>query len=347
MSFRFSRGAGSGLASHLPKAAAVAAGLAACALLVRYKVWRAERTYTPRGRFIEVQGSHLHYLEYGSGAPLVLLHGNGSMAEEFDISGLVSLLARRWRVLVFDRPGYGSSEPAVEGRWRPETQAALLHAALQRLGVARPVVLGHSWGTLVALHLALQHPEHVGALVLASGYYYPTLRADVPLLAAPALPVLGQLMRHTVSPLISRLAWPGVLKRVFGPAPVTTAFRKRFPVWMTLRPAQLLASSTESALLIPSAFRLRRRYANITTPTVIIAGSDDRLVDTAWQSERLHRDLPHSELRLLPGVGHMVHHTAPVAVAEAVERAFALSEVQTPRLSPQPPNTTRVSPIGA
>jgi pimeloyl-ACP methyl ester carboxylesterase len=57
-----------------------------------------------------VQGVRLHYLERGTGTPLVLLHGNGSMIEDFQSSGLVHLAAKKYRVIVFDRPGFGHSE---------------------------------------------------------------------------------------------------------------------------------------------------------------------------------------------------------------------------------------------
>jgi pimeloyl-ACP methyl ester carboxylesterase len=65
----------------------------------------------------------------------------------------------------------------------------LLRHAFAALAIERPIVIGHSWGTLVALALALAQPDAVGGLVLLSGYYQPTLRADVPLFLLPAIPV--------------------------------------------------------------------------------------------------------------------------------------------------------------
>ena len=106
-------------------------------------------------------------------------------------------------------PGYGySTRP--RRLWTPDAHARLFKNALAKLGVERAIVLGHSWGTLVALALALEYPPLVRNLVLASGYYYPTLRADTFLLSPPAIPVLGDAMRHTISPFIARLfsrAW--------------------------------------------------------------------------------------------------------------------------------------------
>src|SRR5205085_9427162 len=98
----------------------------------------------------------------------------------------------------------------------PEAQADLIAAALKKIGVPHAIIFGHSWGTLVALGLAVKYPQAVQAVVLASGYYYPTARADVVILSPPAIPLIGDLLSHTVSPLLSRLMWPLLLRKIFG-----------------------------------------------------------------------------------------------------------------------------------
>lgn len=294
-----------------------AAALAAAALVVRKKATDAESDNPPLGRFIEVDGVKLHYLEKGSGAPVVLLHGNGSMIQDFTLSGLVDALALEHRVIAFDRPGFGWSERPDGRIWDQGAQAELIHGALQQLGVEEPVVVGHSWGTMVATALALAHPQSVGRLVLMSGYYYPTPRLDVPGLSMPALPVVGTLLRHTISPLLGRALWPLIRRQLFGPAPVSGSFM-RWPVWMTLRPSQIRASAAETAMMIPGAWSRADDYGQLRMPVTIVAGDGDRIVNTQVQSERLHRDVPHSELQLIPGAGHMVHHIAPAKVIAAI-----------------------------
>ena len=183
------------------------------------------------------------------------------------------------------------------------------------------MIYEHSWGTLVAVALALEFPALVRGLVLGSGYYYPTLRADTFLLSPPAIPVIGDAMRYTISPLIARAMLPGMIKQVFQPASVPERFDRLFPKALMLRPLQLRAAAEDAALMTPSVMELRQHYKDLKAPLTIITGADDQIVDVGRQSERLHRELPGSEFVALPGLGHMVHHLAPDAVASAIDHA--------------------------
>jgi pimeloyl-ACP methyl ester carboxylesterase len=303
-----------------PVLAGSAAALGAAVLYNRQKTRAAERRTPSIGRFLNVDGVRLHYIERGAGEPIVLIHGNGTMIQDFTVSGLVDRLASRYRVIVIDRPGYGySSRPRQ--LWTPRAHAKLFQRALKQLGVEQAVVLGHSWGTLVAVALALEYPALVRSLVLASGYYYPTLRADTFLFSPPAVPVIGDAMRHTISPLVARAILPGLIKQMFAPAEAPERFERLFPKEMMLRPSQLRAAAEDAALMTPSVMELQHHYSELRMPVTIITGADDQIADVGRQSQRLHRELPQSEFITLPGLGHMVHHLAPDAVASAAERA--------------------------
>lgn len=306
----------------VPALLGTAAALGASALYNVSKAREAERRHPPVGRFMTVHGVRLHYVERGQGEPLVLIHGNGTMIEDFLISGIVDELATRYRVIIIDRPGYGYSE-RPRALWTPRAHATLFQAALERLGVSQAVVLGHSWGCLVAVALALQAPQLVRNLVLASGYYYPTVRADVVLFSPPAIPVLGDAMRYTVSPLVARLILPGLIKAMFAPAEVPERFDEQMPKELMLRPSQLRAAAEDAALMTPVTVELQEHYRELRLPVVIIAGADDQVADVGRQSERLHRELPSSEFVVVPGMGHMIHHLAPDQIVRAIDRASA------------------------
>jgi pimeloyl-ACP methyl ester carboxylesterase len=305
---------------YVVAAAATVGALAISALVNRRLAKNAENDNPPAGQFLEVNGVRLHYVERGSGAPLVLLHGNGSMIQDFESSGLIDLAAKNYRVIVFDRPGFGHSDRPRNVVWTPAAQAELINSALHRLGVSHAIVLGHSWGASVAVALALKYPTLVQGLVLASGYYYPTLRPDVAALSAPAVPLVGDILGHTLSPIVSRVMWPLLMAKIFGPRSVPKKF-EGFPKEMALRPSQIRASAAESALMIPDAFHYRDEYTNLKMPVVIVAGDEDRLVDIDAQSTRLHRDVPQSRFHRVPGTGHMIHQTATGVVMSAINEA--------------------------
>ncbi|WP_018261430.1 alpha/beta fold hydrolase [Methylobacterium sp. WSM2598] len=304
-----------------------AAALGASALYAVVQAREAERRHPPIGRFMIVDGVRLHYVERGQGEPLVLIHGNGTMIQDFLVSGIVEDLAKRHRVILIDRPGYGySTRPRA--LWTPRAHATLFQKALERLGVSQAVVLGHSWGSLVAVALALQAPHLVRSLVLASGYYYPTLRADVVLFSPPAIPVLGDAMRYTVSPLVARLILPGLIKAMFAPAAVPERFDAGMPKELMLRPSQLRAAAEDAALMTPVTVELQAHYRDLTLPVVIVTGADDQIADVGRQSARLHREVPHSEFIVVPGMGHMIHHLAPDQVIKAIAHAAERTNVK-------------------
>jgi pimeloyl-ACP methyl ester carboxylesterase len=297
----------------------IGAALAASALFVHARTSIAETHHRTRGSFVEVDGVRLHYLERAplenEGRTVVLLHGIGSMIDDFVLSGLFARLAERYRVIAIDRPGYGRSTRPRGRLWTPFAQAELIHQALRRLDVYSPVLVGHSFGATVAAAYALRYP--VKRLVLASGYYYPSVRLDAPLLVPPAIPLVGDLMRYTMSPILGRLLWPAWLRLLFAPAAVARRFRP-FPAWMALRPSQLRATAEDAAVLLPAVHAMQREYSDIRVPTVIVAGREDRYVSSQANSARLHREVPGSELVLVPGAGHMVHHVATAQVLRAI-----------------------------
>jgi pimeloyl-ACP methyl ester carboxylesterase len=285
-----------------------------------------ERNNPPIGTFTECEGVRLHYLDRGDPtAPcVVLFHGNGSMIQDFTISGLVDRLAHRNRVLCFDRPGFGYSQRPRLRLWTATAQAALFVKALDQLGVRNPVVLGHSWGTLVAIAFGLRNDYPIRGLVLASGYYFPTWRWDVWMMSGPAIPVLGDLVRYTIGPILSWAILPMAFRKLFAPRSVPRDFKTRFPASLTLRPKQLRAAAEESAFLIPSAGQFQSHYPSIQCPVHIFHGAGDQIIEPE-QARCLHRALPASVLHLVEDAGHMVTYADGAALAQAVDTVAGAS----------------------
>lgn len=300
-------------------AAAITGGLAALALTNHLMARKAEARYPPRGRFVKVGGVRLHYLEAGEGPAVVLVHGVGVMAEDFALSGLLESQARNGRVIAFDRPGYGYSERPRGRSFTARDQARLLLDAMTALGVERAFVVGHSWGTFVAAHMALFAPDRVTGLALVSGYYRPTPRLDSVALAGPGLPVVGDVQRFTLAPPTARLLTPAILKHLFAPAPVAGRFRREFPIPLTLRPSQLRASAADAGRMVPEAKVLQHLLPGLATPTLVMAGAGDRLIDPAHQSQWAALQAPDATYVSLPGAGHMAHYSADLRLQAEIQ----------------------------
>jgi len=318
------------LSSSLTVGLAAAAAAGTAALVNRARARAAEAARPPAGRWVDADGVRLHVVARGDGPPLVLIHGMGALIDDFAESGLIDRAAAEYRTIAIDRPGYGYSTRPANRLWSPQAHADVIRAALRALGVERAIILGHSWGTMVALAFALDHPEATAGLVLLSGYYHPTARPDPLLLGMPALPVIGPLLAHTVSPLIGRAIRAAVYRQLFAPMPVPESFRRRFPAELALRPGHLQAAAGDAAQLQSGAAALAPRYPELTLPIAIVSGTGDAIVSHSDQSQRLAATLPQARLFAVAGAGHMIHWVAPDTVMAAIASVATAAAARTP-----------------
>jgi pimeloyl-ACP methyl ester carboxylesterase len=132
--------------------------------------------HPPTGRFVETDGARLHVLELGPSGdapPVVLLHGASANLQDMRLT-LGERLAARHRVILIDRPGHGwSGRPDGDDAASSTRQAALIAQALDRLGVARAIVVGHSFAGAVVTAFALDHPQRVAGMVLLAPVTHP------------------------------------------------------------------------------------------------------------------------------------------------------------------------------
>ena len=288
----------------------------------------AEAAYPPEGRIVEVDGRRVHAVMRGTGPDLVLIHGASGHVRDMTF-GFMDRLTDRYRVTAFDRPGLGYTDRARDGLSRlfggegesPEEQARFLQAAARELGIERPIVLGHSFGGAVALAWALSDPEGTAAVVDVSGVAMPwpgglgwQYRINGSALGGALLPPL-------VTAFPPERVVDTALVAIFAPGPVPEGYEEHLGVGLTLRRESLRANARQVAALRPHVVEMSARYETLDLPIEIVHGEADIIIPARIHAVPLSRIAPHANLVLLPGVGHMPHHSAPEAVVAAVDRA--------------------------
>ena len=119
--------------------------------------------------FVDIDGVHVRYREAGSGPAVVLVHGYSASSDSW--LGVIPALAVGHRVIAVDLKGFGwTSRP--DGDYSPAAQAKLVWAVLDKLGVTDVAIVGHSWGSSVALEMAVAQQARVRRVALYDAYVY-------------------------------------------------------------------------------------------------------------------------------------------------------------------------------
>ncbi|MGC1776926.1 MAG: alpha/beta hydrolase [Xanthobacteraceae bacterium] len=314
---------------------AIAEILALGAVITLIGAWLIGRAHPPRGRFVEVGGLRQHVVEIGDAArspPVVLIHGAGCNLEDMRLA-LGERLAARHRVILIDRAGLGWSERAGSGGGSPAYQATMLRGVLDRLGVERAVIVGHSWGGALAVAFALDHPARTAGLVLLAAPLYPFNRSMTWLYTLFAAPVFGLLYAHTMALPLGTPFIGIALGSAFLPQWPPHRYVSQTAALLLLRPAAFLANARDVADLADNLERQTVRYASLTVPTTIMTGDRDMIVAPRKHALALAAAVPRAKLVVLSGIGHMLHHAAAERVVAEVE-AMSGQSYSSPEPSP-------------
>jgi len=300
-------------------APALVVALAGGLMLLTNRIGRqGESRYPPAGEFVSAEAVSLHYIDAGTGAPVILIHGDGGSVQDWTKS-IFDRVAQDYRSIAVDRPGFGYSE-RPEGAGSPFVQARLIRQAAKSLGVQKPILVGHSRGGNVALAYALAYPDHVGAVVtLSAAPYGGEIAVHNRLLS---LPLVGPMLAHTVYVPFGRGAVRAGLDAAFAPeSEVPSGYMEAYAAY-ELRPRQLLAHANDQVRGRAAAERMALQYGELRVPLIVVHGTADRNVPVE-QARRLSKAVPQSELIDIPGAGHEIMFMHPDVVMDAIAAAAA------------------------
>ncbi len=269
--------------------------------------------------FTGTDGLDIHYLAGEPGDPgeptFVLLHG--SLFNVFTWNELLDFFDARGRVVAYDQIPYGLSEKPVTGDWtgdnpyKSQAQIDQLFAFLDALTLENVILVGNSYGGVLAVQAALAQPERIDGLILADPAVY--VQEEMPgwVMNLPQVQRLG--------PLFARQLGQGdaFLRQTYrNPDQISAERAASFTIhtrvknwdvalWEYLRVWGIDAPDYSGD--IPT----------IHQPTLVISGDSDAIVPVS-DSERLAAELPNAELVIIPNCGHVPQEECPVAFEAAV-----------------------------
>ena len=265
---------------------------------------------------VVVDGMTLNYVSAGSGRPVVLIHGNPGSYQDYTLA-VVGRLSQSYRVVAFDRPGHGYSERHDSVQTTVEVQALIIRDALQKLGLKKPVLVGHSWGGSLVLAAAVAYEKDLAGIVLLAPAAYPSVSREWWSLL-PHVPLIGNLVVNRLTPFLGRAMVRKSLQEAYDPQDVQEDYvEQSLDLWM--RPDQIRACAYDERTLGASLTVLSEHYRDIEVPVVIVTGSADRLLKPEEHAYPLHKTIKNSKLVVLPETGHQLPQTRPDAVISAID----------------------------
>ena len=263
--------------------------------------WGEQKTF-------DYQGIKINYYEKGQGPPLILLHGFGACAYTWRLLG--TPLAGDYQVFTIDLKGFGYSDKPRDEKYAISDQAEMVAAFIRAQKLQDAVLIGNSMGGGVALmtYLALQEgkPGPIRGLVLIDSAGYPQKMPWFIRLAQ--IPVLNTLGPMLLSP---RFLTGLVLRKCYyNKEKVTEEAIDAYAFFSSLPGAAEAVRQTAKQIIPANMEAMIARYKHIRVPTLIIWGQEDEVVPLE-NARNFQRDIPDSQLAILPHCGHIPQEEEP------------------------------------
>ncbi len=285
----------------------------------------AQDLAAPDSQFITIpfdgtDGIELHYLSSGAGSPdddlkFILLHGSNFNA--FTWNEVLDVFEQYGQAFAYDQIPYGLSEKLIAGDWgirnpySSEAAVDQLFLFMDALGVERAVLVGSSYGAALAVQATLVYPERVDALILADAAVYVEEEMPAWLFELPQVRHLGPVFARQLgqSEAFIRQTYQDP-EQISVERMAQTMIQTQMTNWDMAYWEYLRVWGTDTP-------NYQVRIPEIRQPTLVISGDSDKVVPVA-DSQKLHSELPNSELTILPLCGHVPQEECPELFADAV-----------------------------
>jgi pimeloyl-ACP methyl ester carboxylesterase len=273
----------------------------------------------PEGKFVEVEGMRLHYLERGSGEPVLMLHGWPTSSYLW--RNVMGPVAEGNRAIALDLPGYGRSAKPLDASYSFRFFERALSGFLEALGIERIGLAVHDVGGPIGLYWASQHPERVSRMALLNTVVF----------ARPSWAVIA---------FVASARIPGIRSWLTSPAGIRSAMRygvndKSRISDEAIRAYQEPFASDDARKVLRKAGtslhpggmkEIERWLREIDVPVRLLYGERDRILpDVAKTMRKVAERVPQAELSTLPDCGHFCQEERPDEIGAELARFFGFA----------------------
>lgn len=254
-----------------------------------------------------IHDHRIHYLEAGSGTPILLLHGFAGSCEEWRPT--VEFLAQQgYRAIAVDGLGFGKSDKPNDICYTFELFAEIYMRLLDTLGIDQVILVGHSFGGKCALATTVLYPQRIRRLVIADSEGF--IQIPFWMRKSGIVPMLSKIFLWiSRNPKMFRMQMQGTF---YNPSLIPTSFEAQFRDMLYDEKSShaliQLSKCYDYHDLIRSG--MRERLGEISCPTLIIWGANDR-VFTVDCAEKAHQEIRGSKCVIIPNCGHYPHIEVP------------------------------------
>lgn len=275
--------------------------------------WVPAELYPFESRYADVAGARVHYVDEGTGPPLLLLHGNPTWS--FLYRDVITGLRDRYRCIAVDHPGFGLSRAAPGYGFTPAEHAGVLERFVTALDLTGVTMMVQDWGGPIGFAVATRRPERFAAFVIANTWAWPKTDPGTQLFSRLLGGAIGRRLIANRNIFVEKVL-PGGVRRVTLPEAVMDAYRGPFPTPASRRPTAVFPREILASR--PFLAEIERRLPEVADRPALLVWPTKDVAFRAPERRRWEQLFPDHRTVLIEGAGHYVQEDAAEEIVAAI-----------------------------
>jgi haloalkane dehalogenase len=275
--------------------------------------WLPEQLYPFESHYAQINGASVHYIDEGSGPPLLLLHGNPTWS--FLYRDVIKGLRDRFRCVALDHPGFGLSKAAPGYGYTPAEHATVVEQFVQQLDLSGVTMMVQDWGGPIGFAVATRHPDRFAAFVIGNTWAWPKTDLGTQLFSHVLGGPIGGYLILRRNFFVEKLI-PGGVRRKRLPEAVMEAYRGPFPTPESRRP--MLVFPREILASRPFLAEVESRLPVVADRPALLVWPTKDVAFREPERRRWEQIFPNHRTVMLEGAGHYIQEDAADEIVSAI-----------------------------